>query len=134
MVCDPPIQREEQFYMSTFDSDAHAKRYTPEEIRAEVEATGRDYIPRDCPGICSRIAGHEEDVIAYGRRVFLRRKKAVAFQTRDKPPKGIPFDEAIQIEKEGIADCDKTIKVLLARKETHEASISALKQFAPRSA
>ncbi len=98
----------------------------------EIKATGLDYIPRDCPGICNRIEGHEENIIVYGRRRFCARKKAAAIVIQERPPASIPIPDAMEIEKAGILDCKKTIDVLLSRQEQHEANLEALRSFAPK--
>jgi hypothetical protein len=95
----------------------------------EILATGKDYIPRNCPKICDQIQGHQENIVTYGRRVFCRRKKA-ALAIPEKPAKMIPVAEAIEIDQEAIRRYDDQIKVLVDRKGRIEAEIESMRAFA----
>jgi hypothetical protein len=97
---------------------------------AEIKATGLDYIPKRCPGFCREIDTFENDIIVYGRRVFCRRKAAIACPLPEKPPKMVPASETIDIDRQGIKLYDEQIKDLVNRKEQLEGEIKALEAFA----
>jgi len=105
-------------------SDIDSKYYS------EILATGRDYIPSQCPKICDRLPGFQDDIVTYGRRVFCRRKRAINCPAKISEGKGIPISEAIAIDREGIARYDLAIRDILHRKEVLEAEVESLGRFA----
>jgi len=105
-------------------SDIDSKYYP------EILATGRDYIPTQCPKICDSLPGFQDDIVTYGRRVFCRRKRAANCHIRAKDGKGVPISEAIAIDREGIARYDLAIRDILHRKEVLEAEVESLGRFA----
>jgi hypothetical protein len=105
-------------------SDIDSKYYS------EILATGRDYIPEQCPKICDRLPEFRADIVTYGRRVFCRRKRAANCPIKVSEGKGIPISEAIAIDREGIARYDAVIRDILHRKEVLEAEVESLRNFA----
>jgi hypothetical protein len=97
---------------------------------SEILATGRDYIPEQCPKICDKLPEFQADIVTYGRRVFCRRKRAANCPIKVSEGKGIPACEALQIDLEGIKRYDLQIKDLLHRKEVLEAEVESLRNFA----
>lgn len=100
--------------------------YSKEEIAAEILATGLDAIPPLCPGICNQVPGHQENILTYGRRVFIRRNRALACPASEKPKCLITVEEALDSAREGIKACDEIIRDTLHRKELLEADVAVL--------
>lgn len=96
----------------------------------EILADGLDRIPKDCPKICNQIEGHQDNIVTFGRQVFIRRKKAVANFRPEKLPKMIPVAEAMEMNREAIRRYDETIKVLVDRKGILEAENECMGAFA----
>lgn len=100
--------------------------YGKEEIAAEIMAIGRDAIPALCPGTCNQVPGHAENIPVYGRRVFIRRNRAMACPVKEKPQSLISVQDALDSALESIRVCDDTIKDYLHRKELLEADVVVL--------
>jgi hypothetical protein len=102
------------------------EHYGKEEIAAEILAIGLDAIPALCPGTCNQVPGHAENIPVYGRRVFIRRNRALACPVKEKPQSLISVQDALDSATEGIKACDEIIKETLHRKELLEADVVVL--------
>ena len=103
--------------------------YSKEEIAAEILAIGLDAIPPLCPGICNQVPGHQANIPVYGRKVFIRRNRAMACPAQEKPKCLITAEDALASAKEGIKACDEIIKETLHRKELLEADVTVLRDL-----